>query len=254
MTTELVYGTAPGATEERMIKSERFYSATTGKFTGPNLKDPLTIQAETIFNSLDVSCANHQSTFYRNEDIKKLIGSLGWNLGVSDWTLQNKLSKLVGGIEDFRSGTAELIQLMELAGKRARYEGRKKSIKRAISILESRVSTFMDIYKTMSSTHVLLQNHFIAQRCETPHRKSVSNEKLAIFYEPLYSHRDKYFLEPSGENLLNYLKCWEHLINEPYYKKYILKSGKKRKRKRVASEVQVLADELEIYALMEVAR
>lgn len=254
MTTELVYGTAPGATEERMIKKERFYSSITGKFNGPNLQDPLTIQAETIFNSLDVSCANHQSTFYRNEDIKKLIGSLGWKLGVRDWTLQNKLWKLVGGIEDFRSGTAELIQLMELAEKRARYEGRKQSIRRVVSMLESRAKDFMNSYETLSPTHVLLQTHFITQRCETPHRKSLRKEELTIFYEPLYKHRDMYFQEPSSENLLNYLKCWEHLVNEPYYRDYILKSGKKRKRERVASEVQVLADELEIYALMEVAR
>lgn len=254
MTTELVYGTAPGATEERMLKKERFYSSITGKFNGPNLQDPLSRQAEVIFNELDLSCVREDMPFYRNDDVRKLIGSLGWKLGVRDWTLQNKLSKLVGGIEDFRSGTVELVQLMELAERRARYEAHKQSIRQVVSMLKSRTADFIETYENLSSTHVLFQSHFIAQCCDTPHRKSVSNEKLAIFYEPLYSHRDKYFLEPSGENLLNYLKCWEHLINEPYYKKYILKSGKKRKRERVASEVQVLADELEIYALMEVAR
>lgn len=253
MSAELIYGTAPGATEERMIKIERFYSSITGKFNGPKLQDPLTSQAEIIFNGLDVSCANHQATFYRNDDVRKLIGSLGWKLGVRDWTLQNKLSTLVGGIDDFRSGTVELIQLMELAGKRARYEGRKQSIKRVVSIVKSRTKDFMDIYETLNPIHVILQSHFIAQRCDTPHRGSVSDERLTIFYEPLYSHRDKYFQEPSSENLLNYLKCWEHLVNESYYKEYILKSGKKRKRERVATEVQALADELEVYALMEVA-
>lgn len=252
MTAEVIYGTAPGATEERMLKKERFYSSITGKFNGPKLQDPLTIQAEIIFNSLDVSGANHQTPFYRNEDIKKLIASLGWKLGVRDWTVQNKLSKLVGAIEDFRSGTVKLIQLMELAERRARYEGRKQSIKRVVSILESRTKDFMDTYETLSSTHVLLQTHFITQRCETPHRKALRSEDLTIFYEPLYNHRDKYFREPSGENLLNYLKCWEHLINEPYYKDYILKKGKEKKRERSAARAQALADELEVYGLMAV--
>lgn len=252
MTAEIIYGTAPGATEERMTHIERYYSLDNRRFLGPKLQDPLSLQAELIFNELDISCVREDMPFYRNEDIRNLIGSLGWELGVRDWKLKNKLSQLVGGIEDFKSGAAELIRLMEIAERRARYEGRKRSIRRAVATLKSRMKIFMETYEILSPTHVLLQSHFIAQNCETPHRDSLG-ERLTIFYEPLYSHRDKYFREPSGENLLNYLKCWEHLINEPYYKEYILKSGKEKKRVRSAVRVQALADELEVYGLLAVA-
>jgi hypothetical protein len=255
VTEEFLYGTRPGDTEDRILKSWKYYALGDGRFIGPELQDPLTKQARTLFNELDEACFKESSPFYRNKDIRKKISALAWRLGLSDRAVDNKLLRLISGIDEFRNGIAELVELMEDAGRRARYEGRKSSIKRVVSKLRSRMQKFMNTYEQMNSLHVLLQSHFIAQRCDTPHHKEVHDEKLTIFYEPLYHHRDKYFEDPSSVNLSNYLKCWEHLTREPYYRQLLTKKYEKQEKiQKRAAKIQELTDELEIYALMEMTK
>lgn len=247
MTDEILYGLRPGDTEDRMVNSRRFYSNKNKGLLALELDVPLTIQAKLIFKELEFSFSNSDAPFYRDKEVRRIIGNLAWDLGMSDIGKRDKFSYLIEDAGHFQSEIAALIKLMAVAGERSRYPGRKVTIEGIISTLRSRMDTFMAIHGEMTAVHLLLQKHFIAERCGAINLQKFDYDKLTIFYEPLYLYRDEYFDAPSGENLLNYLRCWEHLVAEPYYQ--LLPRASKAKKKNL--KIRELADQLEAYAFME---
>lgn len=229
-----------------MFNLSNYYSNEHRRWAGVAAADPFTKQFKILFDELRENYYRQGDPLFGKKAVLTKIGKLSSMLKMNDAREKDKLPIIVGELSSFREGVLELIKLMEASAKRARSDSRARDILRAVSKLQNRMETIVIMYEKITRSHVLLQSHFVAQRCGTKHKKEFEDQRLNIFYEPLYHYRDEYFKTHSNENLSNYLRCWEHLIQEPYYSRI----ADQELNRDHALEVQGLADELEIYALL----
>lgn len=154
--------------------------------------------------------------------------------------------------EDFEVLLRRVEEAMDNAIRRAR--SRKEEIRNAKLSMVERREELRALYDSLSPIHLTLNAHFGAQVLEMPRKESHEGPVAAHFYEPLYTLRDSFFHKPTVSTLKEYLRQFEIIVKERYYREELLETKDPGRLREFQDRVNSLTDDLEIYVLMEEAK